>query len=240
MTTLVVGASGATGKLLVEQLLHRGERVRAVVRSCDKIPATLLEHPLLSVVEASIADATDGEIAQYVDGCDAIASCLGHNLTLKGVFGHPRRLVTQAVQRLCHAASKNGSDKPVKFVLMNTAGNCNRDLNESISFAEQCVMALLRRAVPPHRDNELAAEHLRTAIGQNNASLQWSVVRPDTLINEAEVSEYQPHVSPTRSAIFNAGKTSRINVAHFMAELISDQATWNRWKGEMPVIYNQQ
>ena len=33
MTTLVVGASGATGRLLVEQLLAQGEKVKIIVRS---------------------------------------------------------------------------------------------------------------------------------------------------------------------------------------------------------------
>jgi hypothetical protein len=64
-----------------------------------------------------------------------------------------------------------------------------------------------------------------------------AAVRPDTLINEDEVTEYEVHPSPTRSAIFDAGKTSRINVGHFMAELITDDELWNRWKGQMPVIY---
>ena len=32
MTTLVVGASGATGRLLVEQLLGRGQQIRVIVR----------------------------------------------------------------------------------------------------------------------------------------------------------------------------------------------------------------
>lgn len=36
-----------------------------------------------------------------------------------------------------------------------------------------------------------------------------------------------------------AGETSRINVAHFMADLITDDGLWSRWKGQMPVIYNQ-
>jgi uncharacterized protein YbjT (DUF2867 family) len=33
MTTLVIGASGATGKLLVEQLLESGKMVKIIVRS---------------------------------------------------------------------------------------------------------------------------------------------------------------------------------------------------------------
>lgn len=45
-------------------------------------------------------------------------------------------------------------------------------------------------------------------------------------------------VSPTRSAIFDTGETSRINVGWFMADLITDLHTWNEWKGKMTVIYN--
>ena len=49
--------------------------------------------------------------------CDGIVSCLGHNLTLKGLYGHPRRLVTNAVSRLSESVIKNDSDNKVKFVL---------------------------------------------------------------------------------------------------------------------------
>lgn len=56
--------------------------------------------------------------------------------------------------------------------------------------------------------------------------------------NADVVTEYNEHPSPTRSAIFNPGATSRINVAHFMARLLTEEATWNMWRGQMPVIYN--
>ena len=65
------------------------------------------------------------------------------------------------------------------------------------------------------------------------------VVRPDTLIDEKKVSEYEVHPSPIRSAIFNAGKTSRTNVGDFMASLITEDDLWRRWRGRMPVIYNK-
>jgi len=37
----------------------------------------------------------------------------------------------------------------------------------------------------------------------------------------------------------DAGQTSRINVAHFIAELLTAEAAWEQWKGRMPMIYNQ-
>lgn len=239
MTILVVGASGATGRLLVKHLLNRGLNVKVIVRSPDKLPEDIRQHAHLSLICASILDLSDAEMAQHVSGCDAVASCLGHNISLKGIYGHPRRLVADATRRLCEAIRSNKPEEPARFVLMNTAGNSNRDIPERISFAQKCVVGLLRLLLPAHADNEKAADYLRTRIGRNNEMIEWVVVRPDSLIEESEVTEYDAYPSPIRSAIFNAGRTSRINVGHFMADLITDNDIWNRWKGQMPVIYNR-
>lgn len=122
---------------------------------------------------------------------------------------------------------------------MNTTGNRNGDLSEAVSLAQHAVLMLLRLLLPPHVDNEKAADFLRQEIGQDNSFIEWVAVRPDGLVDESKVSEYELHPSPTRSAIFNTGKTSRINVAHVMAQLILDDPLWAQWKGEMPVIYNR-
>lgn len=239
MTTLVVGASGATGRLLVAQLLNRGQKVRVIVRSPDRLPKALTDNNDLTVVRASVLELSDAEMARHVSGCDAVASCLGHNLNVRGIFGHPRRLVTEATRRLCDAIKADKPEKPRKFVLMNTAGNRNRDLEEPISFPQRLVMGLTRLVLPPQTDNEAAVEYLRTQIGHHDPAIEWVVVRPDSLTNQDQVTAYELHPSPTRSAIFNPGSTSRINVGHFMADLITDDDTWNRWKGQMPVIYNK-
>ena len=238
MTILVVGASGATGQQLVELLLIQGHTVKAIVRSPEKLPESWKNNSHLQIISASILDLSDEAMRKHALDCDAIASCLGHNLNWKGIYGHPRKLVTDATRRLCNAIEANRPQSPIKYVLMNTTGNRNRDLPEPISFAQKCVIGLLRLLLPPHVDNEKAADYLRTQVGQNNQFIEWAVVRPDGLINEDDVTDYETHVSPTRSAIFNAGKTSRINVGHFMANLIHDDALWQTWKGQMPVIYN--
>lgn len=238
MMNLVLGATGATGKLLVSQLLSRGGRVKAIVRSIHKLPDDIRKHPKFSAIEASVTELTGQELAEQVRGCSAVASCLGHNLSFKGVFGHPRRLVTDATRRLCSAIKETGTDQPVKFVLMNTTGVRNRDLNEPVSFAQHLVIGLIRVCVPPHADNEHAANYLRTEIGQKNKCVEWAAVRPDTLVDQDVVSKYELHPSPIRSALFDPGKTSRMNVAHFMADLITIPEVWQKWKGAMPVIYN--
>lgn len=192
----------------------------------------------MSIIQASVLDLSEDEMIRHVGGCDAIASCLGHNLSFKGMFLPPRRLVTDATRRLCNAVKTNERLYPIKFLLMNTTGNRNLDLNEQISTKQKFVIGLIRLLLPPHADNEDAAEYLRARIGQNDGTIQWAVVRPDSLIDEAELTEISVHPSPTRSAIFDPGKTSRINLACFIADLICDEELWRQWMGKMPVIYN--
>jgi len=239
MSVLVLGATGATGRLLVRELLGRGLSVRVIVRALDSLPEDVRNHSHLSVVRASVLALSDAEMVQNVHGCTAVVSCLGHNLTLKGLFGPPRRLVTDATRRLCDAVQTNRKEQPVRFVLMNTVANSNRDLDEPVSVGERCVIGLLRLLLPPQADNEKAADYLRTTIGRENPAIEWVAVRPDTLTDEDTVTAYDLYPSPIRSGIFNPGKTSRSNVAHFMAELITNDETWNEWKGQMPVIYNK-
>lgn len=239
MTILIVGASGATGLWLVRDLLNRGESVKAIVRSPENLPKELVEHENLCVIQASVLELSDVEMAQHVKGCRAVASCLGHNLTFKGMFGHPRRLVTDAVRMLCKAIKANKPEETVKFVLMNTTGNSNRDLDEKVDFSQRAVISLLRLLLPPHVDNENAADYLRTEIGQHDENIEWSAVRPDALIDADIVSGYDVVPSPTRNAIFDAGEISRINVANFMANLIIEDEAWQQWKGKMPVIYGR-
>ena len=238
-TTLVVGASGATGMQLIEQLLMMQQNVRAIVRTPEYLPESWRNNDRLSIIEASVLEIEEDKMSEYVSGCHAVASCLGHNLTWKGIYGEPRKLVTDSVQLLCKAIKKAEPSSPIKFVLMNTTGNPNRDLNEPISRGQKLVIGILRPLLPPHVDNEKAADYLRTNVGQKDKFIEWVAVRPDNLVNEDKVTEYELHASPTRSAIFNAGPTSRINVGNFMARLITENNIWYEWKGQMPVIYNK-
>ncbi len=238
MTILIVGASGATGKQLTEQLLNQGEHVKIVVRNLNNLPENITQHEHVSIVQASILDLSDNEIAELVKDCQAIASCLGHNLNFQGIFGQPRLLVTDTVTRICQAIKSNQPKSAVKFVLMNSNGVRNKDLNEKISFAQHCVLFLLRLLIPPHVDNEKAADYLRTQIAKDDCKIEWVIIRPDNLINNDQVTEYESYPSPVQSAIFGNGSCSRINTAHFMASLIYDSKRWSTWRYQMPVLYN--
>jgi nucleoside-diphosphate-sugar epimerase len=240
MIILVVGATGATGKHLVEHLLNQGHDVKAIVRSPERIPESIRDHDKLTLITTELLDLDVAELQAHVKDCDAIASCLGHNITFKGMYGHPRRLVTDTAKRLCKAIKDNAPGKKVKYVLMNTTGNRNRDLKEPNPIGQRVVIGLLRLMLPPHVDNEKAADFLRTEIGQHDPQIEWTAVRPVNLVNESQVTKYDTSASPLRNPITDRSKVSRINVAHFMAELITNNNIWQKWKGQMPVIYNRE
>ena len=216
----------------------------------------------IEVVEAEISTFSDNKLSTILSECDAVVSCLGHNLSFKGVFGQPRKLVTEAIDKVCRAAES--ISQPLKVVLMSSTGVQNHLLNESAPLTQKAVISILRYAIPPHRDNEQAAAVLVSATSintanstnttssanttnstntmnnQNSTNVEWVIVRPDTLIDQTDVSTYDIETSPIRNVIFDAGQTSRINVANFMARLLSEADLWQQWKGKMPVIYNSE
>ncbi len=238
MKILVLGASGATGRHLVEQLLYMKQQIKIIIRPSANIPDDWINNAGITIIKTDVSKIMLAEAINHTKDCVAVASCLGHGTTLNGIFGQPRKLVTNTVKVFCKAIEANATNTTVKFVLMNTAGYRNKDVNEQISTMQKIVMGFIRTVLPPHLDNEMAADFLRVITGQLRNKIQWVIVRPDDLVNEDTVSLYDVHNSPV-TTLFSPRKVSRINVAYFMASLITDNYLWEEWKGKMPVIYNR-
>lgn len=245
MTTLVVGATGATGRLLVDRLLSRGEPVRALVRGTHTsageradLPPELRPREGLELVRGTVLDMDEAERLDLVRDCDAICSCLGHNLSFRGMWLPPWRLVTKTLRALCAAATELDGDRHVRVVLMSSSGVRDRELHEPVSPAQHAVLWLLRLFVPPHPDNERAADHLRLLVGRDHPRLEWCAVRPDGLVDAEELAPYELHPSPIRSAIFDAGRVARVQVADLMARLVTEDELWDAWQARMPVVYD--
>jgi nucleoside-diphosphate-sugar epimerase len=232
---LLVGGTGRTGRRALRQLLDRGIGVRAIVRSRANLPPHVAGHPNPTVVEASLLSLSDEELQQQVRGCCAIVSCLGHVISLKGIFGSPRDLVTRAMTRLCRAVESLQPSTPVKFILMSSVSvHRPGGLDTRRGSFERAFLWVLRGAVPPAQDNQRAADFLLEKTGQHHEFVHWVVVRPDTLL-EGEVSEYTMHEGLV-NRLFAPGSTNMANVAHFMCELVTQPELWNEWKALMPVI----
>lgn len=238
MKALVLGASGATGKLVVMQLIKRKISTRILVRERAVLPKRIQENPLVETVRGNINELDHSEMDRLLHNCNVIISCLGHNISLKGMFGQPRYLVLNAIQSVCERVGRN-TNKNVKIILMSTTAYTNTLAGEKNSLGERVLFLLLMLLLPPHRDNIKAANYLISEIGTQDENIEWVTVRPDTLIDDELESLYEIYESPVRSPVFDAGKTSRINVSHFMAEIITDENLWKKWVFKTPVVYNK-
>ena len=236
-TVLLVGGTGRTGRRVMEQLVARGVGVRAIVRSTRGLPAGLAGSPGVELVERSLLSLSDQELQEQVRGCDAVISCLGHVISLRGVLGPPHDLVTRATARLCRAIEALRPARPIRFILMSSVSvHRPGGLDTRRGAFEKAFVWMLRGLLPPARDNQQAADFLQERIGPSNPFVQWAVVRPDTLL-EGDVSEYTVHEGLV-SSLFAPGQSNMANVAHFMCELVTSPKTWAQWKGKAPVVVN--
>ncbi len=236
-TILVLGGTGRTGGRVVTQLLARGVRVRAVVRSEERLPAGAAGHPHLTLTVADLLALADEDLAHEIEGCDAVISCLGHCISARGIFGPPRDLVTQATERVYRALRAARPERPVRLIVMSSV-SVNRPGGQDArrGVFERLALWVLRGLVPPTKDNQDAADFLLEVAGTADPYVQWSAVRPDTL-REGDVTEYAVHEGLVNS-LARPADTNRANVAHFMCELATDDRAWTSWQGKSPVIVN--
>ena len=236
-TVLLLGGTGRTGGRVLEQLLGRGVRVRAIVRSAERLPAGVADDPRLTVVEADLLSLSDEQVREQVDGCDArdllprphdqpagglrAAARPRHPVGREGVPGEPELRPAQ----------------PVKLILMSSVSvNRPGGLDARRGRFERAVLWMQRGLVPPGRDNQRAADFLHDVVAAADPYAQWVVVRPDTL-KDGDVTEYALHEGVVDS-LFRPGETNRANVAHFICELATDAEAWAAWRGKLPVIVN--
>jgi hypothetical protein len=220
-TVLLLGATGRTGQRVLVQLLGRGFSVRVVVRSARRLPADAAKDPGLTVVEGELLSLTDEELQRQLRGCDAVISCLGHVINLKGIFGPPRDLVTRATTRLCRGIEALQPSKPVKLVVM-TSVSVHRPgrLDARRGTFERAFLWILRALVPPARDNQSAAGFLQEEVGTAGPHVQWEYTLHEALV----------------SSLSAPASTRMANVAHFMCELVANPKAWGDWKGKLPVV----
>ena len=93
MRLLVIGATGATGRELVQQALTQGHQVTAFVRDPAKLQ---IEHANLRMAKGDVLDYATVEGAMR--GQEAVLSALGHRL-----FFYPNRIQSEGMRNILRA-----------------------------------------------------------------------------------------------------------------------------------------
>lgn len=197
MKITVFGASGRTGRHVVERALERDHEVVAFVRSADRLA---LEDPALDVVEG---DAYEGRnVAAAVEGVDAVVSTLGQSKQT------PDDLLTVAGGHIADAMATHDVDRLVTMV-----GAGVRTEGESVSLGGKIMgglLKLLSRAVL-----EDAKAHVADV---QASSLRWTVVRVPRLGDDEARGDYR--VGEDIELGFEA--VARADVAEFMLSVLED------------------
>jgi putative NADH-flavin reductase len=191
MRIAVFGASGKTGRQVVEQALAAGHQVTAFVRDPAKLG---MEHPALRVVRGDISDAA--RVDEAVRGQDAVVSALGQTKT------SGKDVLTVAARVLIPAMERAGVRRLVSLV-----GAGVPDPRDPSSFGRTMMRALMKTLVGHVlRDAEEHARLLRAS------GLDWTLVRPPRLTDGPRTGTYR-----TGILRLGMGETlSRADLAEFM------------------------
>merc|ERR1711985_145174 len=195
MKVVLLGATGATGRLLARQLVAKKHHVTAIVRNTETEALSGLSADHLKQVRGTVLGMCDESLEQLVQGCDAVLICLGHTISFSGIFGKPRLLVTDTLKKIVKAvdAANKSENKIVKLVLMNSVGVRNKGLEEKHSVGEGILLGLLYFLIPPHKDNVLAADYLTDSIQKDTSCIEWvsvSYLTPAFASRNANATEF--------------------------------------------------
>ena len=198
MNLLVIGATGGTGRAIVEQGLAMGHNVTAFVRDPRKMRIT---HERLTVVVGDVLD--QNSVVRAVEGKDAILSALGH----KRWFIHSN-ILSEGTRNIITAMERKG----VKQFICETSLGVGDSRGRLGLYYTLFVIPVITFFY--FRDKERQELLIRESV------LDWVIVRPGQLTNGRQGRPYR-HGEELGSFILTV-TISRADVAEFMLRQLSD------------------
>ncbi|GAC1465557.1 MAG: SDR family oxidoreductase [Ktedonobacteraceae bacterium] len=210
MRLSVFGASGRTGRPLVQQALEAGYDVVAFVRDPAKLP---LQHERLTIVQGDVTMPVDVEAA--VKGSNVVLSTLGQ------VKDSQKDLQTIAIKNIVMAMEKYGVKRLIS--LTGAGVDAPEDQPKLINHIIKLALKTLSGAV------------LKDALGHveviKRSKLDWVIVRGPMLTEGPRTNAYRVGwVGVNTSA-----RISRADLADFMLKQITD----NTYLRQLPMVSDQ-
>jgi nucleoside-diphosphate-sugar epimerase len=227
---LILGITGGCGEHALSQLLDRGVQCVAVVPSEDCLPAACRgkrSHAdgilVAEVVPEGHLALNNGAFSALVEGVDAVVSVIGAQSALK-LCGQPRRLAADTVERIVAAAA--GRATPLKLIIASTD---RVDQPGGKDPPRGCAERALLAVTVGRRDHMAVVDELAKA----GSHVEFCAVRPAALLAGGE-RPYECHAALQSGAFCGGAKTRRANVAAFVADLVSEDEVWAKWKNAYP------
>ncbi|MGF1473025.1 MAG: NAD(P)-dependent oxidoreductase [Rubrobacteraceae bacterium] len=207
MRLVVFGASGRTGRPLVQQALEAGHEVTAFVRDASKLG---MGHERLEIVEGDVRD--PAKVREAVGGADAVLSVLGHTKS------STKDVQAAGTENIVAAMRASGVRR-----LVSLTGAGVRDPKDEPKLFDRAITTLLKLVQKDVLQD--AESHARTI---EESGLEWVIVRGPMLTEGEKRGEYRVGYVGRNSGT----KISRADVADFMLQ----QTEEDTYLGQKPMI----
>jgi len=207
MNILIFGATGPSGRLMVEQALERVHAVTAFVRN----PAALsIQSEKFKVVKGDVLDLASVEAA--VVGKEAVLSSLGVRKLGKNT------ILSDGTKNIITAMKKHGVKR---FVCMTSLGVGDSKDQPAWIFRHFIKPVFLRNIfIDKEVQERLVME----------SGLDWIIVRPAGLTNGPRTGVYKHWFGQPTQPI--TSKISRADVAEFMLKQLTDDTYLQKTPGQ--------
>lgn len=194
MKLTVFGATGGTGRQVVEQALAGGHQVTVLVRDPAKLAIT---HPALTVRRGNVLEPED--VFNSVSGADAVIVSLGNTAN------NPDGVVAKGTANVVDAMQKSGVARLIVVTSLGVG-----ESKDQVPFFFKAIMATaLRKAM---QDKEAQEKTVKAS------GLDWTIVRPGGLTDGPRTGAYRYGLDPK----IVAGQVSRADVAEFVLKQLTD------------------
>lgn len=204
MEITLFGASGKTGKVLIQQALELGYKVKGYVRRKESIQLT---HENLQIIEGQLHDLDS--IKKAISGSDICISTLGC-----GSLSKRNPEVCKGIENIVAAMKSEGTKKMIYMSSLG-AGESKKYMPQPVRFLI-CDL-VLRVPLADHNQNETFIR---------NSGIEYTLVRPGGLTDVDITGIYK--ASDEFVTIKGKAQISRANVAHFILKEVKDNAYNNK------------
>jgi putative NADH-flavin reductase len=207
MKIVVFGASGGTGKKIIEQALIAGHIVTAFVRSPSKLD---VQHQNLIAFQGDVMDAD--AVKKAIAGQDAVISALGP--------------VRPPVPGMMETAAKNiiaGMQAHGLRRLISTTGAGVRDPQDQPKLIDHIMKGLLTLLA-----RDVLADSAANVKLIQSSGLDWTVVRYPRLLDGTHTGKYRVGYVGRDSG----SQLSRADGADFVLKELKA----NQWIGKSPIV----
>ncbi|KAJ5758049.1 TrkA-N domain dehydrogenase [Penicillium nucicola] len=219
MRFLIIGGSGRTGKLVINELLERSHEVTALVRS----PTALEERSGLDIVQGTPLNIWDVNRAFNTNIPDVVIVTLSALRETDSPFAKPispPRMMADSNANIVKAMKEFGVHK---IVVLQSFGTGSSWANMP------CAMRLLMsksNMIYSYDDHNAAEKEIR------DSGVTFVFVRPSRLV-ESDITQIKEWPTDGKG-VGLMGSASRISVARFLVDAALD----TKWDSTAPVITN--